>query len=551
MQPLAQRRVLSLLFVLVVVLSIVPLTAAAPQAAISLSSAYSQDFNTLAASGTANAWTDDSTLAGWYSTQIQYIASSGTSTTGGLYSFGLTSSSERALGSLGSNATGAIYYGARFVNNTGQAVTALTVNYFGEQWRNGGNTNQHKLTVDYQIGSSVTSLTGGTWTPVSALDFTGPIASSTAAALDGNAAANRVALSHTFNVAINAGQEIMLRWTDLNDSGNDHGLAIDDLTVTATTSSADTPPTVTSTTPTNNAQNVALNTTITVNFSDNGPDGVDVAAGAFTVQCPVGTPVAFSSAPALPADNITSVVLTPNSPLPPATTCTVTVLASQVTDNDGAADPMAANFVFTFTTIDPSVCSLAFTPIYSIQGSGPSAAITGAVTTQGVVVGDFEGPSPALRGFYMQDLNGDSNAATSDGIFVFNGDNNSVSLGDVVRVTGTAAEFQDQTQISSVTALLPCGAGNVTPLDISLPFAAADYPERYEGMLVRLPQTLYVSEHFQLGRFGQVVLTARSDRLQQPTNVVAPGAPALDLQADNNLNRIIVDDAQNSQNPDP
>ena len=32
-----------------------------------------------------------------------------------------------------------------------------------------------------------------------------------------------------------------------------------------------------------------------------------------------------------------------------------------------------------------------FTPIYQIQGSGLAAAITGNVTTQGVVVGDFEG----------------------------------------------------------------------------------------------------------------------------------------------------------------
>ena len=33
--------------------------------------------------------------------------------------------------------------------------------------------------------------------------------------------------------------------------------------------------------------------------------------------------------------------------------------------------------------VDP--CSSPFTPAYSIQGSGGSAAITGAVTTQGVV----------------------------------------------------------------------------------------------------------------------------------------------------------------------
>jgi uncharacterized protein len=83
-----------------------------------------------------------------------------------------------------------------------------------------------------------------------------------------------------------------------------------------------------------------------------------------------------------------------------------------------------------------------------------------------------------------------------------------------------------------------------------MPFPTADYLERYEGMLVRFPQTLYVTEHFQLGRFGQVVMSS-GGRLQQPTNMVEPGAPALALQAANNLNRIIVDDDLQNQNPDP
>jgi predicted extracellular nuclease len=49
--------------------------------------------------------------------------------------------------------------------------------------------------------------------------------------------------------------------------------------------------------------------------------------------------------------------------------------------------------------------------------------------------------------------------------------------------------------------------------------------EQYEGMLIRFPQTLYVTEHFQLGRFGQVILSSGA-RLQQPTNVTNPGPPS-------------------------
>lgn len=528
----------------------VPRSLAAPLAAISLATSYTQNFNSLSSvSGTGYTWTDDSTIAGWYSTRTTYNANNGSSNSGAQYSYGVNDNSDRALGSVASGSTGAIRYGARFTNDTGSTVISISVAYTGEQWRNGGNTTQHTLSFDYQIGASVTSLTSGTWTPVTALNFTGPIATATAAALNGNDAANRVSISHTFAVSIAPGQEIMLRWSDPDDSGADHGLSVDDLTVTATTSVVDNPPTVTSTTPANGDIDVPVNTAITVQFSES----VDVTAAAFTVECPIGTPVSFTTTPALPATGVTSVTLNPTGALPNNTLCTVTVVAAEVTDTDGTPQNMAADHVFTFTTIVADVCSLAFTPIYDIQGSGAATPIPGSVTTQGVVVGDFELPSGSgqIRGFYLQDMNGDSNPATSDGIFVFNGGVDTVSLGQVVRVQGTAGENQGQTQISSPT-VTQCGTtGNVTPVDITLPFASADYLERYEGMLVRLPQTLYVTEHFQLGRFGQVVLTSRPDRLQQPTNVVLPGAAANALQAANNLDRIILDDDTNVQNPDP
>ena len=69
-------------------------------------------------------------------------------------------------------------------------------------------------------------------------------------------------------------------------------------------------------------------------------------------------------------------------------------------------------------------------------------------------------------------------------------------------------------------------------------------------MLVRLPQELAVTEHFQLGRFGQVVVSSGGP-LRQPTDLFAPGRDADALQAQNLLNRLIVDDALNNQNPDP
>ena len=195
-----------------------------------MSAPYSQDFNTLADSGSSNSWTDDSTIAGWYSNRTTYRASSGSDNAGSLYSFG-SSAADRALGSIGSNSAGTIYYAVRMVNDTGSTISELTVNFTGEQWRNGGNTSAHTLHFAYQVGSGLTDPTAGSWTDVNTLDFTSPTTGASSGALDGNDAANRTLFSESFPVAIAWGQEIMLRWQDPNDSGSDHGLSIDDLSV--------------------------------------------------------------------------------------------------------------------------------------------------------------------------------------------------------------------------------------------------------------------------------------------------------------------------------
>ncbi len=192
------------------------------------------------------------------------------------------------------------------------------------------------------------------------------------------------------------------------------------------------------------------------------------------------------------------------------------------------------------------------TPIHQIQGTTDTSPCVGEeVLIAGVVIGDFEGPSPNLRGFYVQEEAADQDAdpLTSEGIFIFNGNNNNVSLGNLVQVRGTVSEFQGQTQISAVQITV-IGNDTVDPTDVVMPFPSADYLERFEGMLVRFPMKLVVTEHFQLGRFGQVVMSAE-DRLYQPTSLYPPGPLAQALQAANDLNRIIVDDNLQNQNPDP
>ncbi len=233
---------------------------------------------------------------------------------------------------------------------------------------------------------------------------------------------------------------------------------------------------------------------------------------------------------------------------------------AQDTDNNsadfvsGSPNPRnsAAPGAGTNDPFNPVACGLPSSTIPSIQGSDAASPRVGnTVVTQGVVVGDYEGAGPAFRGFFIQDATGDANPLTSDGLFVFNSANtNAVNLGDVVRVSGAVSEFSNQTQITAATITVCSSGTTITPLDVELPVASATFLERYEGMLVRLPQTLTVTEHFTLGRFGEVLMSS-GGRLSVPTNVVAPGAAAAALQAQNDRNTILLEDAKSSQNVDP
>ncbi len=205
----------------------------------------------------------------------------------------------------------------------------------------------------------------------------------------------------------------------------------------------------------------------------------------------------------------------------------------------------------TFTAADCSIVPQII-PIYTIQGETESSPLEGdIVTTSGVVIGDFEG-SDSLRGFYLQDPIGDNNPLTSHGIFVYRGDSaDSVQIGQTVRVSGTVREAFGQTQLDlSEMIILDSEFTSIQPISVSLPFSSSAEPERYEGMLVRFDQTLTVTDTYFLGRFGQVTLSS-GGRLYQPTQLTLPGESAIFLQQANDLNRILLDDASQVQNPDP
>ena len=327
--------------------------------------------------------------------------------------------------------------------------------------------------------------------------------------------------------------------------GTSGAIRFDDVTVNGTAISGDLPPVAQSTSPFNGASNVPVNSNIAITFSE----PVTTTGNWFSIAC--ASSGTRSVADAAISGGPTTFTINPNVDFTSGEACTATVFAAQVTDQDGTPDAMPADATFGFTAAT-NACTLPFTHTYEVQGTTDTSPLSGTVVSvQGVVVGDYEGPSPALRGFFVQDQTGDGNANTSDGLFVFNGSNISTTVGQIVRVSGTVQEFQGQTQLSSPVTVLSCNAtATITPTDVTLPVTSTTALEKYEGMLVRLPQMLFVTEHFQLGRFGQVTLSS-GDRLRQPTMIAAPGAPAQAVQAQNDLNQIILDDSTNAQNPDP
>jgi hypothetical protein len=199
------------------------------------------DFNTLATSGTLNPWTDNTTIPGFYAQRTSgataYDASTGTGTTGTLYSYGLALNTERALGTVGSNGAGNFSHGMQFNNTTIGTIENFTIGYTLEQWRCGNNTTPQAVTFWYKVSSTaITALTPNNntgWTAVTALTSNSPVNTATAGALDGNQTANRVVLS-AFQIpglTLAPGQFVMFKWEDINHAGNDHGLAIDDVSV--------------------------------------------------------------------------------------------------------------------------------------------------------------------------------------------------------------------------------------------------------------------------------------------------------------------------------
>ncbi|MEM8501908.1 MAG: ExeM/NucH family extracellular endonuclease [Cyanobacteria bacterium P01_D01_bin.1] len=204
-----------------------------------------------------------------------------------------------------------------------------------------------------------------------------------------------------------------------------------------------------------------------------------------------------------------------------------------------------------------------FTRISRIQGTGMQSPLVGEqVSVEAVVVGDFQGEN-GLNGFYLQEeaVDADGDSATSEGLFVldeaFGVD---VVVGDRVQATGTVEErFDNLTALVDITSVVLSGKSALpAPTVVNFPLSTESVLESVEGMLVTIPEQLFVTEYFNLDRFGEIRLSAdgpsnapgTDGRLDQFTQFNAPDAAALaEYERAIARRQIIVDDGSTQQNP--
>ena len=245
--------------------------------------------------------------------------------------------------------------------------------------------------------------------------------------------------------------------------------------------------------------------------------------------------------------------------IPPALTPTVDVLEElpeEVSEEVSETTPEPPETA-------PETASVTF--VSDIQGEGNTSPLANSqVTVEAIVIGDFQGEN-GLSGFYVQeeDSDADNNTATSEGLFIFDEALGiDVSVGDKVRVSGTVEERFDAltalTNISSVN-IIASDRALPTPATVNYPLAERESLAAAERMRVTIPETLYVTEYFNLDRFGELRLASdgpgnaegTDGRIEQYTQFNEPSADG--FSAYQNLvarRQIILDDGNAQQNPD-
>ncbi len=182
-------------------------------------------------------------MTGWYvgnsatANVVKFGTDAGGSNTGSAFNYGLVGNNDRALGGEASGSTQP-YFGVILQNNTALTLNNVTIGFTGLEYRNPSST-VNTDTFSYLLTNSSTDnfYTNG-YTANTALNFSSAASGSTGGP-GAQAAQNPPENLGTKSLNLGAstawapGQYLILRWSDLDESGSDAGLAIDNFTFSA------------------------------------------------------------------------------------------------------------------------------------------------------------------------------------------------------------------------------------------------------------------------------------------------------------------------------
>ncbi|UVE67659.1 ExeM/NucH family extracellular endonuclease [Burkholderia pyrrocinia] len=193
-------------------------------------------------------------------------------------------------------------------------------------------------------------------------------------------------------------------------------------------------------------------------------------------------------------------------------------------------------------------CGGTTTAIADLRSAGGPSPLAGQTTSIEAVITAAFGGADGFGGFFVQqaDAQRRHRPGVPEGLFVY-APNARANAGDLVHLTGRVDDRYGRTQFVLSGGIAVCARGQtVTPATLTLPVATPAVLAAHEGMRVRLPQTLTVSDTHELARYGSVVLS--NGRLRIPTHV-APPAEAAAHAAANARNRIVLDDGSSRRDP--
>ncbi len=238
------------------------------------------------------------TMSGWYGecdadyaagNGAQIGAADGTTTTGGIYSFGLATSTNaslnRALGLIATGSSGGTHFGLKLINETTNTLDYVSMQFVGEFWKTGTKPKTMVFTYDVDPSGdastlSTSELASAATNPVPALTFAFPTAG-VVGGTNGTLPNNQTNLSVT-NLALTTpwtpGSALWLIWSINDATGSGQGYGIDNFLFAAgaTNNVSLAPPAVTAPT----LGNVIFSSTNGLTFTFTNTPG---ASSSFTI----------------------------------------------------------------------------------------------------------------------------------------------------------------------------------------------------------------------------------------------------------------------------